>query len=298
MHLMKILIFGHKGWIASYVVAALRQERDVDVVCAADGVRVDDVKAVTEQLDMHKPDRVVCLVGRTHGDGIGSIDYLEQPGKLVENIRDNLFSPIALAMVCSGRGIHMTYLGTGCIFDDPLPSTCIPFKENDSPNYFGSSYSIVKGFTDRLMHMLQDSVLNVRIRMPITDDFHPRNFIIKISRYPKICSVPNSCTVIPSVMPMLVDMIKTSKVGTINLTNPGYMSHDQILSLYRDYVDAGLRWENIGKEEHDAMLLSKRSNNVLDTTLLQSWYPDVPNLTDAVTECISRMAAKKKLGQV
>jgi 3,5-epimerase/4-reductase len=46
-----------------------------------------------------------------------STDYLEKPGKLVENVRDNLFAPIALAILCKDRGIHFTYMGTGCIFN-------------------------------------------------------------------------------------------------------------------------------------------------------------------------------------
>jgi len=40
------------------------------------------------------------LIGRTHGtyEGqyIGTIDYLEKPGKLVENVRDNLFWTIGI----------------------------------------------------------------------------------------------------------------------------------------------------------------------------------------------------------
>jgi len=38
------------------------------------------------------------------------------------------------------------------------------------------------------MHLFTN-VLNVRIRMPITDDSSNRNFITKITSYKKICSV-------------------------------------------------------------------------------------------------------------
>ena len=73
-----------------------------------------------KELDTIKPTHVISFIGRTHGT-IGdkeytTIDYLEQPGKLVENIRDNLFSPISLALACKEQNIHYTYLGTGCIF--------------------------------------------------------------------------------------------------------------------------------------------------------------------------------------
>lgn len=53
------------------------------------------------------------------------------------------------------------------------------FIEQDNGNFFGSSYSTVKNYTDRLMK-LYPNVLNVRFRMPITTDLHPRSFITKL----------------------------------------------------------------------------------------------------------------------
>ena len=94
---------------------------------------------------------------------------------------------------------HFTYLGTGCIFkfDDehPFGEEINGFDEESEPNFFDSSYSVVKGFTDELMHLLDSNTLNLRIRMPITSCHSKRNFIKKITTYEKICSVPNSMTV-------------------------------------------------------------------------------------------------------
>ena len=134
---------------------------------------------------------------------------MEQEGKLVENIRDNLYSPLLLGFICKEKNIHLTYLGTGCIFKfdktHPFGKEINGFNESSKPNFFGSSYSIVKGFTDRLMHLLNDSVLNLRIRMPITGEKNPRNFITKITTYEKICSVPNSMTVLPELLPCVLE---------------------------------------------------------------------------------------------
>ena len=67
-----------------------------------------------------KATHVLCCMGRTHGTRDGkkftTIDYLEHPEKLHENINDNLFSPLSLALLCQQRNIHFTYIGTGCIF--------------------------------------------------------------------------------------------------------------------------------------------------------------------------------------
>ena len=78
----------------------------------------------------------------------------------------------------------------------PCPDCKTSFKEEDIPNFFGSSYSIIKGFTDRLMHQLDNYVLNLRIRMPISSENAPRNFITKITKYEKICNIPNSMTLL------------------------------------------------------------------------------------------------------
>jgi 3,5-epimerase/4-reductase len=217
----------------------------------------------------------MSFIGRTHGtyegQTIGTIDYLEKPGKLVENMRDNLFSPLVLAEISKKRNIHFTYLGTGCIFDyDEAHPQDIGFVESDKPNFFGSSYSIVKGYTDRLMQtMYNNSALNVRIRMPITDEINPRNFITKITNYTKICSIANSMTVLNDLLPALIEMALNGQVGTVNLTNPGTITHNEILEMYKEIVDPNFSWSNFSIEEQNAILASKRSNNCLNTEKLE-----------------------------
>jgi hypothetical protein len=282
---MKILFFGARGWIASYFLPILKKVDGAEVLCTE--VRADDTAVVRELLDLERPDRVVCFVGRTHGEGFATIDYLEQPGKLVENVRDNLYAPVSLAVLCEERGVHLTYLGTGCIFSDEDPSKRA-YGEAAEPNFFGSSYSTVKGFTDRLMHLFTN-VLNVRIRMPITDDWAPRNFITKIVGYPKICSMPNSMTVLPTLLPVLADMVIRRHCGTINLCNPGMMDHNEILGLYKEIVDPGHIWENMSVDQQNGMLLSKRSNNQLDPSALLAMYPGVPSLREDVQSVLWRL---------
>jgi hypothetical protein len=108
------------------------------------------------------------------------------------------------------NNIHFTYLGTGCIFDYDnihlFGDDTKGFKEEELPNFFGSSYSIVKGYTDCLMQLLyKDSALNLRIRMPITDEVNERNFITKITNYKKVCSIPNSMSVLDELLPLLIE---------------------------------------------------------------------------------------------
>ena len=293
---MKVLVYGHAGWIGSQFVELL-DKNNIDHVLGT--VRVDDTPSLIRELDTILPSHVISFIGRTHGK-IGdknypTIDYLENPGKLVENVRDNLFSPLSLALECKERGIHYTYLGTGCIFDYTNAGVDeYKFNEDDIPNFFGSSYSIVKGFTDRLMHQLKDHALNLRIRMPIVAKENPRNFITKILSYSKICSVQNSMSVLDELLPIVIKMMNAGRTGTVNLTNPGTISHNEILEMYQKHVDPEFTWTNFSIEEQRTFLMCDRSNNHLDTTLLETFAPEVRHIRDAVEDTIKRNSPSKK----
>jgi 3,5-epimerase/4-reductase len=291
------LVYGHNGWIGGQLVALLDQQ---GIVYAKGEARLDDVDALEREIQHIAPTHIISFTGRTHGkigdQVFSTIDYLEQPGKLRENVRDNLFAPVVLANLSRKYGFHFTYLGTGCIFeydDTHYSVTENGFSESDLPNFFGSGYSVVKGFTDRLMHMYSDTVLNVRIRMPITADLNPRNFITKILNYERICSVPNSMTVLPELLPILVDMIGKRYTGTVNLTNPGTISHNEILAMYREIVDPEFTWSNFSVDEQRAILSAGRSNNLLDTERLETLYPGVRPIGDAVRDIIERLRNAK-----
>lgn len=290
---MKVLVFGAKGWLAQGWAAALR-ERGHEVVAAV--ARAHDRQAVVAELDRHEPTHVVAALGRTHGPGVPTIDYLED--RLPLNLQDNLLAPVVLATVCDKRGVHFTYLGTGCIFsntdawtnganaDQPLPAGV---KEADAPTFFGSAYSCVKGITDRYMHECNPDVLNLRIRMPITFEAHPRNFITKIMKYSQIHSVPNSMSVMPTLWPVVVTLMERRAGGTVNLVNPGAISHLDILQLVQVHVP-DLTFTLA--EAAELPIQAKRSNNVLDTSRLEREFPSVPAIGEAVQRAVDAIFVK------
>lgn len=288
---MLFLIFGGNGWIGKQVVNELVKQNHKYVLAVS---RADDKESVEKEIQSIKPTHILCLIGRTHGEGFATIDYLEQSGKIYENVRDNLFSPLVLALLAVKYNIHLTYLGTGCIFafDDTHPFEFggeNGFSEESRPNFFGSAYSVVKGFTDELMHMLESNVLNLRIRMPISSDNSPRNFIHKITHYDKICSIPNSMTVLDDMIPVMIDMAINKRTGTINLTNPGLITHNEILEMYREIVDSSFTWKNFTLEEQAKILKAGRSNNYLDTTKLETMYPtNIKNIKDSVRDVLKK----------
>lgn len=288
---MKILVYGHRGWIGKQFINILKESSTLYIEGKS---RACNITELDDEIKIHEPTHIVSFIGRTHGyigtKNFSTIDYLEQQGKLYENVRDNLFSPFVLAEICNRRNIHYTYLGTGCIFkydeNHPFGEEVNGFMEDSEPNFFGSSYSIVKGFTDKIMKLYEKNVLNLRIRMPITGEENPRNFITKIVNYEKICSIPNSMTVLPELLPYVFEMMKSGVTGTMNLTNPGLISHNEILQMYKEIVDPSFIWVNFTQEEQRKILASDRSNNYLNTDRLTTLYPQIKNIKVSIKDCL------------
>ena len=290
---MKVLIYGSKGWIGSQFLEILKNN---NIEIYEGKSRVDNVQELEDEINYIEPTHIISFIGRTHGK-VGekefrTIDYLEEKGKILDNVRDNLFSPLVLAIICKEKNIHNTYIGTGCIFkfDDthPFGKEENGFNEDSLPNFFGSSYSVVKGFTDRLLNFY-DTTLNLRIRMPITSNVNKRNFITKIVNYENICSIPNSMTVLPELLPCVLDMMKNKTTGTLNLTNPGLITHNEILEMYREIVDKDFTWKNFSLEEQSKIIACDRSNNYLDTNRLEKLYPNIKNIKESVREVLMKM---------
>jgi len=55
--------------------------------------------------------------------------------------------------------------------------------------------------------------------------------------------------------------------------------------MYNNFIDENFKWSNFTIEEQNKILLSKRSNNELDTTLLEKWYPNVDSVHSALYKC-------------
>jgi dTDP-4-dehydrorhamnose reductase len=279
---MKILFFGSKGWIGTQFGFFLNKN---GITYISTDVRADDEKAVEEEIKLYSPTHIISFIGRTHGGEYNTIDYLELSGKLKDNIRDNLYSPLVLSILCERYNIHYTYLGTGCIFSSDDPTTT-SIDDDALPNFFGSSYSTVKGFTDRLQHLYSKNTLNLRIRMPIVNYEHNRNFLSKIFKYEKICSMANSMTVLEDMFPVIMQMMIKNTTGTFNLVNKGVITHNEILEMYKKHIDPSFVWKNFSVEEQNSVLLSKRSNTQLSNDKLYSLYPDIPDIKTSVEKCV------------
>jgi len=183
----------------------------------------------------------------------------------------------------------MTNFATGCIFeyDENFPEgSGKGFTEEDKPNFHGSFYSHTKAIMEDLLSSY-NHVLNLRVRMPISEDLEfKRNFLYKISHYAKVVNIPNSMTVLPELMPMSVEMAKRRLTGIYNFTNPGVVSHNECLELYKKYYRPDFTWENFTLEEQAKVIVAARSNNELDCTKLKKEFPELLSIKDSLVKFV------------
>ncbi len=280
----KVLVFGGKtGWIGQKIVALLKEQNQTVFVASSRLENRDDLKKEIEEIN---PDYIINCAGVT---GKPNVDWCET--HQLETLRTNVIGVLNLLDVAALQNIHVTNFSTGCIFeyDEAHPmGSGIGFKEEDKPNFDGSFYSKTKGFLEGLV-LCYPNVLNLRVRMPITSDFHPKNFITKISHYEKVINIANSMTILDDLLPIAIDMTFKELKGNFNFVNPGTLSHNEILDLYKLYIDPKFTYKNFTVEEQDKILKSKRSNNELSTEKLLKYYPNVPHVKESIHEVFKRM---------
>ncbi|RRT80676.1 hypothetical protein B296_00003156 [Ensete ventricosum] len=267
---LKFLIYGRTGWIGG-LLGSLCSERGIPFAYGAG--RLENRAQLEADIAAAAPTHVFNAAGVT---GRPNVDWCET--HRVETIRANVVGTLTLADVCRERGLILVNYATGCIFEydggHPLGSG-IGFKEEDTPNFVGSFYSKTKAMVEELLTNYEN-VCTLRVRMPISSDLtNPRNFITKITCYEKVVNIPNSMTILDELLPISIEMAKRNLTGIWNFTNPGVISHNEILEMYRDYIDPNFTWKNFTLEEQAKVIVAPRSNNELDTAKLKKEFPEL-----------------------
>lgn len=280
----RFLVFGaHTGWIGGKIVSLLQQQ-NYQVFAATS--RLENRQDIEAEIKTVQPNFVINCAGVT---GRPNVDWCEDHQQ--ETIRANVMGALNLADVCYIHNIHMTNFGTGCIYeyDAKHPEhNGIGFTEQDEPNFTGSFYAYTKVMLDKLLQRYSN-VLNLRLRMPISDDLHPRSFITKIINYKKVVNVQNSMTILHDLLPIAIEMTVKKLKGNYNFVNPGTISHNEILELYKQYINPNFTYINFTIEEQNLILKSKRSNNQLDVSKLLKEFPHIPNIKQSMVELFKRM---------
>jgi 3,5-epimerase/4-reductase len=284
------VIVGRTGWIGGSMAKLMEAEGLNFTFLKA---RMQNLDAVAQELEELKPQTVICCAGLT---GRPNVDWCESHKQ--EVIRVNVIGTLGLVDLCYQKGIHVVNFATGCIFKYDKEHTIggTPFTEEDDGNFEGSFYSKTKGMVERMLREY-DNCLTLRVRMPINDDLlNVRNFVTKISTYERVVNIPNSMTVLDDMLPLALKAAQRKLTGIYNFCNPGPISHNEILDMYKEIIDPTFTYKNFTEEEQNKILVAERSNNTLCGKKFSSEFPEVLEIHEAMRQCFLRM--KERLDSV
>jgi dTDP-4-dehydrorhamnose reductase len=262
------LLFGKNGWIGGKLIELLTAQGKTFHLAES---RTYNRESVVAEIEKYKPTHVLNAAGVT---GRPNVDWCED--HKAETIRSNVIGCLNVADICAEKGIHHLLYATGCIFEYDAAHTIggAGFLETDAPNFHKSYYSHTKAMVEDMLSVFP-TTCTLRVRMPISDDLSPRNFVTKIVKYDRVVDVPNSMTVLTELLPVSLIMAERRLTGIYNFCNPGAISHNEVLALYKKYVDPSYTWNNFTLDEQAQILKAGRSNNTLDHTKLTNALPDV-----------------------
>jgi len=280
------LVFGKNGWIGGKMIELLTEKGRTFYLADS---RTYDRESVIAEIEKYKPTHVLNAAGVT---GRPNVDWCEDHKQ--ETIRTNVIGCLNIADICAQRGIYHLLYATGCIFeyDDEHVIGGKGFLETDKPNFHASYYSHTKAIVEELLKEYP-TTCTLRVRMPISDDLSPRNFVTKIVKYDRVVNIPNSMTVLTDLLPISLLIAERNLTGIYNFCNPGAISHNEVLDLYKKYVDPSYTYTNFSLDEQAKILKAGRSNNTLDHTKLCAALPDVeiPEIHASMEMVMQRMRA-------
>jgi dTDP-4-dehydrorhamnose reductase len=278
------LVFGKNGWIGGKIIEMLTAQGKTLHLAES---RSENRESVIREIELYKPTHIINAAGVT---GRPNVDWCED--HRAETIRTNVIGCLNIADICDQKNIHHLLYATGCIFEYDADHVIggKGFTEEDRANFHKSYYSHTKAMVEDMLRVYTNTC-TLRVRMPISDDLSPRNFVTKIVSYAKVVNVPNSMTVLTDLLPLSLLMAERRLTGIYNFCNPGAISHNEVLALYKKHVDPSYTWENFSLEDQDKILKAGRSNNTLDHAKLCAAFPDreIPEIHASMEEVMKRM---------
>ncbi|MBM3230096.1 sugar nucleotide-binding protein [Candidatus Pacearchaeota archaeon] len=283
MSLDRPLILG-KGYVSSFFKAKLPQ-------AIHHQEKIRSLQDAQELCSSFQPTHIINCAGIT---GKPNVDWCESHAS--ETYFGNVILPLFLASVTTKQGIHLTHVGSGCIYEGNNNGQ--GFSEEDAPNFSGSLYSRSKAVAERV---LQDfPVLQVRLRMPLDSVPHPRNLLTKLLNYAEqgnpIVSALNSISYLPDFTHATLALMDRGKTGIYNIVNPGAITHEELLNAYFSQFGlppSPIRFISPG--DLDKLTAARRSNCVLsDDKLAQEIGSRLPNLKENLVQIITEYGAHQR----
>lgn len=186
----------------------------------------------------------------------------------------NVTLPLNINKICNSIGVKYFHISSGCIYDGYSKH----FTELDEPNFGlfdGSSfYSKSKHAFELISKDMSNKI--IRIRMPITPDDNPRNYLNKILKYENLIEFKNSKTYIPDLCIFVDNLIQYDNLNPIfgqdiyNVVNPDALWTSDLCKLMGSCGVRNTKWSFVDISQLD--IKAPRSNCVLSSEKANNVY--------------------------
>ncbi len=252
-----IIIFGSNTLIGEYFYKTLL-------------LKQDDIKVINkyenfeEDLFIYKDKikYIICAIEKSYEKNILNTDYIEE--NLTDNLYFNLELPLKVAKFCKDYNILLGMVSNGCLFDYDSEE----INENTTPNLTVSNHSIMHISKEKIINLVNDNILNLRFRYPISGDLHPTCYLSKLISYNKtILNTDNSVSFLKDMIPLAILLLENKQTGIYNMCNNNFLNSIDTLISYKHIIDPDLEINEIQQIDHDKKI-GKRSNVIVSNKKL------------------------------
>lgn len=290
-----ILLLGGSGYIGQAFARELERRQLPFRTLSRRETDYTRFDALLAFLKSNRPEFVINAAGFT---GRPNVDACENAK--ADTLAGNALLPLTIATACAAREIPWGQVSSGCIYSgariiangttrtekdltkselralvEQHPESIHGFTETDAPNFSFrdgpcSFYSGSKALGEEGIHGF-DRTYIWRLRIPFDQFDGPRNYLSKIQRYAKVYENVNSISHRGDYAAACLDLWQgRAAFGTYNVTNPGFVTTRQVVTLVEKYLMPSRRFEFWASDEefYRTAARTPRSNCVMDTTKL------------------------------
>jgi len=223
-----------------------------------------------------KPDWVINCAGFT-GE---SVDDVELDYKTSSQVNWDL--PMMIGKACEVHAAKLIHISTGCMFMGG------PFNEADKPNFLENNYQRHKKLSED--YLLNRKTWIYRIRMPFSEFPHPRNWLCKLEKYPKVMEGLNSVTWIDEFAMRSWQLSNKAPHGIYHATQPGPVWTSEIAQMLAGKPKPRMTWDEL-QEFHRTHVY--RSAAVLSSHKFENAYgAKGTSALSAIEYCIGKLREK------
>lgn len=319
-----ILLLGATGYVGQQFARQLQARQHPFVALSRATLDYTKFDPLLKFLRDRKPELVINCAGYT---GKPNVDACED--HKADTLAGNTLFAQTLAHACSAAGIPWGHVSSGCIFagarvvqsgisrivkDLTTPdmrqllvedrAAFHGFTEEDVPNFSfrdgpTSFYSGTKALAEEAIAGVGQGYL-WRLRIPFDHRDNARNYLSKVQRYTKVYDNVNSVSHLGDFARACVELWeRRAPFGTYNVTNPGFVTTREVITLIERILKPKRRFEFWGSDEEFYRTAAKapRSNCIMDSTKLLNTGVQMPSVGEALENALNNWIPEPPAGQ-